>query len=75
MCCGDTGTPAVKKGAVLPAALGAAVCSLPDAPLQSDPQAGLDCQGLGRYGGGGCLEIPEGSKRFSVYHYEHNYLY
>ena len=70
-CCVDTGIPAVKKGAVPPAALGAAVCSLPDAPLQSGPQAGLGCQGLGRCGGGGCPEIPEGSKRFSVYHYEH----
>ena len=75
VCCGDTGIPAAKEGAVLPAALGAAVCSLPDAPLQSGPQAGLDCQGLGRCGGGGCPGIPEGSKRFSVYNYEHEIVY
>ena len=59
VCCGGTGIPAVKAGAVLLAALGAAVCSLPDVPPLSDPQAGLDCQGLDRCEGQGYLGIPE----------------
>ena len=60
--CADTGKPAVKAGAALPAALGVAGCSLSDAPPQSDHRCVLDCQGLDRCKGGGHLGILEGYK-------------
>ena len=59
-CCVDTGKSAAEEGAALPAALGVAECSLSDVPPQSDPRGVLGCQGLGSYGGGGYLGIPEG---------------
>ena len=59
-CCADTGTQAAKEGVALPAALGVAGYTLPDAPPQSDHRHVLDCQGLGRWGGGGYLGMPEG---------------
>ena len=46
-CCADTETPAGKEGAALPAARGAAECSLFDAPPQSEPRGDQDYQGLG----------------------------
>ena len=58
--CADTGIPAAKEDVALPAVLGVAGCSLFDAPPQSDHRGVLDCQGLGRCGGGGHLGIPEG---------------
>ena len=61
-CCADTDTQAAKEGVVLPAAHEVAGCSLSDVPPQSDPRGVLGC-GLGRWGGGGCPEIPEGSKQ------------
>ena len=62
-CCADTGKPAAKEGAPLPAAHEVAGCSLSDVPPQSDPKGVLDCQGLGRCEGGGYPGIPEGSKK------------
>ena len=59
-CCADTGIPAAKEGVALPAAHRVAGYTLPDAPPQSDPRGVLDCQGLGRWGGGGYLGMPEG---------------
>ena len=58
-CCADTGTQAAKVGVVLPAVHEVAVCSLSDAPPQSDPRGVLDCQGLHRCEGGGYLGIPD----------------
>ena len=65
-CCADTGIPAGKEGAALPAAHEVAGCSLPDAPPQSDHRGVLDCQGLGRCEGGAYLGIPEEGKGFPV---------
>ena len=50
-CCVDTGTLVAKEGVALPAAHRVAECSLFDAPPQSDPGCGLDCQDLSRLGG------------------------
>ena len=57
-CCGDTGRPAAQEGAALLALCRVAGCSPSDAPPQTVPQDGQDCQGLGSYEGGGYLGIP-----------------
>ena len=65
-CCVDTGKSVAEEGAVLPAVLGVAECSLSDVVIQNDPGRCLDCQGLGRCEGEGYLGIPEGSKVLSI---------
>ena len=66
-CCVDTGKQAAKEGVAHPAAHRVAECSPFDAPPQCDPGHGLDCQGLGRCGEGGYLEIPEGGVKGLLY--------
>ena len=73
-CCADTGTPGAKAGVALRAAHEVAGCSPCDVPPQSDPRGVLDCQGLGRYGEGGHLGIPEGCMMCPLLHFAHDWV-